>query len=86
MIRYIPNVDSLLWARKSAEYFDTIEELKEFIADQRTKFYSFIGQPDRSYKPDQVELIEQTKQDIIMFWKNYCSVVLDGRIVGFCGE
>lgn len=86
MIRYIPNVDSILWARKSAEYFDTIEELKEFIADQRTKFYSFIGQPDRSYKPDQVELIEQTKQDIIMFWKNCYSVVLDGRIIGFCGE
>ena len=85
MIKYIPNIDSTLWARKSMEYFDTIEDLKSFIADQRTRFYHFIGQPERFYKPHEVELIAQHGNNT-MFWKNYCSVVLDGRIVGFCGE
>lgn len=85
MIRYMPNVDSMLWARKSTEYFDTIEDLKSFIADQRTRFYHFIGQPERFYKPHEVELIAQHRSNT-MFWKNYCSVVLDGRIIGFCGE
>lgn len=86
MIRYIPNIDSTLWARKSTEYFDTIEDLKVFIADQRTRFYRFIGHPERSYNAQEVELVAQQKPDKVMFWKNYCSVVLDGRIIGFCGE
>ena len=86
MIKYIPNVDSLLWARKSAEYFDSIEDLKVFIADQRTRFYRFIGQPEKAYQAHEVELITQQKPDKVMYWKNYCCVVLDGRIVGFCGE
>ena len=86
MIRYMPNVDSILWARKSTEYFDTIEDLKSFIADQRTRFYRFIGQPEKSYRPQEVELVAQQKPDKVMYWKNYCNVVLDGRIIGFCGE
>ena len=86
MIKYRPNLDSLLWARKSTEYFDTIEDLKVFIADQRTKFYRFIGYPERSYNPQEVELVAKQKPDKIMYWQNCYSVVLDGRIIGYCGE
>lgn len=86
MIKYRPNLDSTLWARKSTEYFDTIEDLKVFIADQRTRFYHFIGQSERFYKPHEVELIAQQEPDKVMYWRNYCSIVLDGRIIGFCGE
>ena len=84
MIRYMPNVSSTLWAYKSIEYFDTIEDLKSFIADQRTRFCRAIGK-DRNYRPNQVELIAQGR-DLILGWQNYCSVVLDGRLIGFCGE
>jgi hypothetical protein len=84
MIRYMPNISSTLWAHKSIEYFDTIEDLKSFIADQRNLFCRAIGK-GRSYSASQVELIGHDK-DMILGWQNYCSVVLDGRLIGFCGE
>ena len=84
MIRYMPNISSTLWAYKSIEYFDTIEDLKTFIADQRTRFCRAIGK-DRSFNSSQVELIDHD-QDMILGWNNYRSVVLDGRLIGFCGE
>ena len=83
MIKYIPNLDSMLWARKSQEYFDTIDELKAFIADQRTRFCRFIG-TERSFLPEDVEL--QSTRDVLWGWKNYCGVVIDGITIGFCGE
>ena len=83
MIRYMPNLDSMLWARKSIEYFDTIDDLKVFIADQRTRICRFIGK-DRSFLPDDVKLRSGT--DLLWGWKNYCSVIIEGTIIGFCGE
>ena len=85
MIRYMPNLDSLLWSRKSMEYFNTLDELKSFIADQRTRFYSFIGMP-KTYQPEQVQLIAGTGHDLITGFVNCCSVILDGHLLGFCGE
>ena len=55
MIKYMPNLDSMHWARKSQEYFDTIDDLKAFIADQRTMFCRFIGK-GRAFVPEDVEL------------------------------
>ena len=83
MIRYMPNLDSMLWAKKSQEYFDTIEDLKAFIADQRTRFCRFIGK-DRTFVPEDVEL--RSAIDQLFGWTNYHSVVLDGITIGFCGE
>ena len=83
MIRYMPNLGSLLWARKSLEYFDTIDELKAFVADQRTIFCRAIGK-DRSFIPEDVKL--ESGKDFIWGWKNYHNVVLDGATIGFCGE
>ena len=79
----MPNLDSMLWARKSLEYFDTIDELKAFVADQRTKFCGFVGK-DRAFLPGDVEL--QTGKDLLLGWSNYCNVLLDGTTIGFCGE
>ena len=83
MIRYMPNLDSTLWMRKSMEYFDSIDELKVFIADQRTRFCRFIGK-DISFAPEDVEL--HSDQDYLFGWTNYHSIVLDGITLGFCGE
>lgn len=83
MIRYMPNLDSMLWARKSQEYFDSIEDLKAFIADQRTNFCRFVGK-DREFCPEDVEL--QSGRDLLWGWNNYCNVILDGTTIGFCGE
>ena len=83
MIKYMPNLDSLLWSMKSQQYFDSIDDLKAFIADQRTRFCRFIGK-DKAYAPEDVEL--HSAMDCFFGWKNYHSVVLDGITIGFCGE
>ena len=83
MIKYRPNLDSLLWSRKCQEYFDTIDDMKCAIADQRTKFCRFIGK-DKSFSPDDVEL--KRNEDLLFGWKNYHHVILDGIVIGYCGE
>ena len=85
MIRYIPNFDSYLWAKKSLEYFDTIDDLKRYIADQRTRFCRFIGLPEKIFRPDDVDLTD-TRVDPLTSWRNYRGVIIDGITVGYCGE
>lgn len=85
MIRYIPNLDSILWSRKSIEYFDSIDDLKAFISEQRTLFCHFIGRTDRFFHPHDVQLAK-VPPDPFMRWNNYRGVFVDGITVGYCGE
>lgn len=86
MIKYIPDLDSLLWSFKSIEYFDTLEDLKFFIADQRTRFCRFIGRLDKSFQSADVTLSDPMVTHPFVCWKNYRSVIVDGITVGHCGE
>ena len=86
MIKYIPNLDTLLWSFKSIEYFDTLEDLKFFIADQRTRFCRFIGRLDKSFRSADVTLSDPLSHNPVVCWKNYRSVIVDGITVGHCGE
>lgn len=85
MIRYMPELDSYLWAKKSLVYFDTLEDLKRYIADQRTLFCHFIGRTDRFFHPHDVQLAK-VPPDPFMRWNNYRGVFVDGITVGYCGE
>ena len=85
MIRYIPNLDSTLWARKSIEYFDSIDDLKAFISEQRTLFCHFVGRTGRFFHPHDVQLAK-VPPDPFMRWNNYHGVIIDGITVGYCGE
>ena len=85
MIRYMPELDSYLWAKKSLVYFDTLEDLKRYIADQRTLFCHFIGRTDRFFHPHDVQLAK-VPPDPFMRWNNYRGVFVDGTTVGYCGE
>ena len=85
MIRYIPNLDSPLWSRKSIEYFDSIDDMKSFISDQRTRFCHAIGRKDRFFHPHDVQLAK-VPPDPFMRWNNYHGVIIDGITVGYCGE
>ena len=85
MIRYLPNLDSLLWSLKSQDIFDSLDDLKRTVAAQRTAFYRGIGKV-RPYRPDDVILQHLHDRDPFMGWRNYCSVILDGTVIGFCGE
>jgi hypothetical protein len=86
MIRYLPNLDTILWSLKSQEVFPTIEDLKSHLADQRTRICRYIGRPEKSFSSRDVQLIDICARDPFTGWKNYCSIVLDGNIIGFCGE
>jgi phosphatidylserine/phosphatidylglycerophosphate/cardiolipin synthase-like enzyme len=85
MIRYKPNLDSILWSFKCIEYFDNFDDLKAFISDQRTRFCHAIGRTDRFFHARDVHLSDIIP-DPFLHWKNYRSVVIDGITVGFCGE
>ena len=86
MIKFIPKLDTLLWSFKSIEYFDSHEDLKSFIAHQRTLFCRFIGKVDKCFHPSDVVLSDPLPQNPFICWKNYRSVHVDGIIVGHCGE
>ena len=83
MIKYMPNLESMLWARKSQDYFDTIDDLKAAIANQRTQFCRFIGK-DRLFRPEDVLL--HNSRDYMFGWDNYHVIELDGITIGYCGE
>ena len=83
MIRYMPNLESALWSRKSLLYFDTLEEMTAFVVDQRNKFCRYIGKQIH-FIHDDVEL--QPAKDHFYGWENYCRVIIGGILVGFCGE
>lgn len=84
MIKYLPNLDSGLWSRKCIRTFETVDDLKNYIARKITRICQYIGE-DKLYHANDVELLSAGK-DLIMGWENYCSIILDGRLIGYCGE
>lgn len=84
-INYKPQRASMLWELKDIKVFDSIEKMKQHIAEEETKFDRFIGK-NANHKPADVELREKSKFDSIMGWKNCCDVVVNGKTVGYCGE
>jgi len=85
MIRYMPALDSMLWSLKSIEYFETVEDLKTFIAEQRTRIQRFIGKPE-SFRPDDVLIRCSHDLDYLKFWSLHNKVTVGGVTVGYCGE
>jgi len=86
MIRYLPTTGSILWSLKCQRNFDSIEDLKRFIADQGNRFYRFIGEHDISFHSHDVEINHLNDHGPVVGWHNYCSVTLNGIITGYCGE
>ena len=84
-INFRPQHSSLLWELKNIRVFDSIENLKLFVAEEGNRFKRFIGKSE-SYGSADVELINNYEFDHVTGWKNCFNVVLDGRTVGVCGE
>lgn len=83
-IRFRPHYETVSWSFKDMQEFSSLQELKEVIAEQRTRYSRFIGR-NVSYSPDDVR-ISALDEDIYAGWKNYSSVVVDGQTIGYCGE
>lgn len=85
MIRYSAKLGSELWMRKCQEVFNTVDEMKQFVAEERTRLCHFVGDPG-AYTQDDVRL-----EQYCAFYHGLClhdcfSVVVDDRVVGYCGE
>ena len=86
MIRYSAKLESELWMRKCQEIFDTIDEMKQFVAEERTRFCHFIGDPDASFGQDDVKLEHKCDFDYGLCLYNCSRVIVGGRVVGYCGD
>jgi len=85
MIRFMPNLESLLWSRKSERHFDCMEDLIQFIAEEITRASYFIGK-GTLIRPDDVELGDPNGFHLVSGLKNCQSIIIKGRLIGHCGE
>ena len=65
--------------------FDSMDALKRAVADEQTRYCRFIGKKD-VFHPADVEIRALDEKDALAGWKNYSSVIVAGRPVGYCGE
>ena len=84
-IFYRPHRQTISGSFKSMQTFDSIDALKQSVADEQTRISRFIGK-ETVFTPADVEIRALNEKDIFGGWKNYSSVVLAGRSVGYCGE
>ena len=85
MIRFMPKSKTILWSLKSQRSFDGIEELKRFIAEKASKYKHYIGE-EKHFLPSDVTLEILHDLDPFTGWRNYSKVILNGKVVGHCGE
>ena len=84
-IYFRPDHRSVSWSFKDMQKYPSMAALKQAIAEERTRFSRFIGK-SVSYTPEDVQIVAKEHADYFGGWKNYSSVLVDGKTVGFCGE
>ena len=84
-IYFRPHHSSISMSFKGMQTYPSMEALKQAIAEERTRYSRFIGR-GISYTADDVQIIAQDQDDIFGGWKNFSSVLVDGILVGSCGE
>lgn len=84
-INYRPIRSNLSWEMKESLVFESVDAMKSHIVDERNKYNRFIGRHD-IYAADDVELVKQLDSDHRTGWKNCYDIVIDGKIIGHCGE
>lgn len=85
MIHFIPHLETELWSRKSIRSFECIEDLREHIAYHMTLFRFFIGK-DKLFRPADVQFSAISDHEPVTGWRNYREILLDGDLIGYCGE
>lgn len=84
-IYYRPERSTPSASFKDLRTFDSIDALKRAVAEEHTRISRFIGRQD-VYGPADIEIRNLNQKDIFGGWKNYSSVFVAGRPVGYCGE
>ena len=86
VIKYRPYFKTVSMSFKNMRVFDSLLALKKAIADEQTRFSSFVGRPHVSYSADDVEIRSLDEHDIFGHWNNYSAVIVGGNHIGYCGE
>jgi hypothetical protein len=64
--------------------FDSQDSLRQFVAERSEAYLRYVGGTASCGPEDVVFRLEH--HDHLTGWKNVCSVLMQGRIVGYCGE
>lgn len=84
-INYRPQRNNLSLEMKDHRIFDSIDHMKLYIIEEQNRINRYIGLKGVLDTED-VKLHHKEDYDKITGWKNFREVVLNGKIVGFCGE
>ena len=84
-VYFRPDHSSVLWSFKGTKKYPSMDALKQAIAEEQTRFSRFIGR-SAAYTPDDVQIVAKDHADYLGGWKNYSSVLVGGKTVGYCGE
>lgn len=84
-VHFRPDMRTVSASFKAMQTFPSMEALKAAIAEDQTRFSHYVGQ-NTFYHPSDVEIHPIAEKDIFGHWKNYSSVVVAGRKIGYCGN
>lgn len=84
-INYRPLRINLSWEMKDMIVFDSVDDMKSHIVDEQNRYNRFLGKPG-TYEAADVELVKQIEHDRRVGWKNCYDIVLNGKVIGHCGE
>lgn len=84
-IYFRPDHSSVSWSFKGMQRFQSLDAMKKAIAEEWTRISRFIGR-SVSYTPEDVQIVAKDHADYFGGWKNYSSVLVGGKTVGYCGE
>ena len=83
MIQFKPAIKSHLWQMKCITTHEDVNALREYLAEMRTRTSFYIGD-NVTYSPQDFVFVED--EDTLFGWKNYSKIMLNGFVVGYCGE
>lgn len=85
MINFMPQFDSQLWQLKCIEKFPDEETMRIHLSDRWNRYKRYVGS-DSIYSQHDIIFQHIRERDWLTGWKNYRTVMLDGEVIGYCGE
>lgn len=85
-INYRPKRHSLSWEMKDSQRFDNMDDMLAFVINERNIFARYVGSRVCDYKKSDIELRERCKFEQLTGWKNCYDIILNGNVIGYCGE
>jgi len=85
MINYRPRRASILWSLKDTRKYETVEEMKQSIAEEFTRFIRYFENTNVRIFAEDIELRSAGRHEFFGL-KNCSDIFLYGKYIGYCGE